>query len=140
MRALGSSTGTSKPTLHSSLPGRLTYEDYMRGSLASSFLLSLINEGTPPGDERREENAVPVFILLAPFLWSHHGWSHQQPKPELPLDSKSTQPSLSWGEELLPTLACSGPGEVRSPAVPAPGICIIPCGFPPSCLHLCTVY
>lgn len=66
------------------------------------------------------------------------GWSHQQPNPELPLDGQSTQPSLSWGEELLPTLACSRPREVRSPAVPAPGICIIPCGFLSSCLHLCT--
>ena len=57
-----------------------------------------------------------------------------------PTRQQFTQPSLSKGEELLPTLAFSGLEEVRSPTAPALGICIIPCESPSSCLHLCTVF
>lgn len=47
--------------------------DSMRVFLASRFLLGFINGGTSTGDERREEGAVSVFILLASSLWSCHG-------------------------------------------------------------------
>lgn len=50
---IGVSHFTSRPTLHSSLPGKLTSMDYMRGSLASSFLLDLVHGRAPIGHEQK---------------------------------------------------------------------------------------
>lgn len=133
MRVLGSSIGTSRFTLHSPLPGRLNYVDYKRtASLLAFYWVWSVREHPQKMKEGRRmqfwrlsSGTLPVESLPT------KAWT--------PTRQQFTQPCLSKGEEPLPTLAFSGLGEVRSPTVPALGICIIPCASPSSCLHLCIV-
>ena len=123
---------TSKSALPSSPPGKLTYMDHMRGSLASSFLLGLVDGTTPTRHEKKGggECSLGIYHVGSGPVES----TQAEPNPNLSFHcSQSAQLPLSWAPGTTPYLAFLGLQKVRSPDILALGLCTTPVGsLPPA--------